>query len=171
MLLGNVQAGANVQLLNAPFHVVAEVLSVGSGSVTVECKGKRTQWSPSTHVKVVEKPSKISAQNASECPVDVPESKSRKTTHPDKPKAETPPKKAPKGKDIFGVTNGSQAAQANIVLLKLKKNVTIEMVVTENSSLIRSNVRSHFDRMAKDGLIDLKIKNDIRYYSVKKEKK
>ncbi len=171
MRLGNTQVGSVVQIADMSRCTIATVLAVGIGSVTVELNGRRVQWSPDTLVDMVEKPNKISAQNASECPADIPETETRTNAHPNKPKAETPPKKAPKGKDIFGVTNGSQAAQANIVLLKLKKNVTIEMVVAENSALIKSNVRSHFDRMAKDGLIDLKVKNDIRYYSIKKEKK
>lgn len=171
MRLGNTSVGNDVQLDDKSGGTIATVLAIGTGSVTVEHNGRRTQWSPDTLVNVVKKPRKISAQNTPECPADVPEQETRKTARPDKPKAETPPKKAPKGKDIFGVTNGSQAAQANVVLLKLKKNVTPEMVVAENSSLNKNNVRSHFDRMAKDGLIDLKVKDNIRYYSVKKEKK
>lgn len=166
--------------------VYATVISIGVGSVTVRPGNGTTQtnWSRGTMVVVM--------AEAPESPAPA-----LKTTAPTKPRTEAPeapakprkrlklatnaeaPAEAPEapakpkggGKDIFGVKLGSAAALANEILLELKKDVTPEMCVKKNRTLVVSNVRSHFKRMANDGLINMRSEGSGRaavlYFSIK----
>jgi len=155
---------------------VAKVLTVGSGSVSVQIiGGQQTLWSPQTpvHYWVSPHPPDTPAPLPESKP-DNPANKPAKTTEPGTPEATvkrsavvSDDKPKPAGKDQFGVKVGSAAAAVNLILLEYKKDVTVDMIVTKNKSLIRSNVLSHLKRMAKDGLIKMRTtgeKKEIQYY-------
>lgn len=164
--------------------VVATVVKVGAGSVTVLMGSVNTVWSPNTNVIRMSQAGVTTKDSLAPAPVrsgDKPptlkatETEPRAQQSPAKPsKAHKPAPAGPKNpgrrKDIFGVTIGSAAARVNELLLELRKDVTVEALIKRDKSLVRGNVLSHLKRMAKDGLIDSTTKDKELLFSLRSEK-
>ena len=165
--LRHIAEGTFVRVIGSP--TIARVLRQNSGSVLVELGNNKITWSQDAQVTAVPqagsqapsvlpdvKQSGLKAIDKEPAPVAV--VRARKPPKPPTPKA------PPKGKDQFGVTMGSAAAKTNEILVGLKSDVTVDAILAKDKTLVRSNIKSHLRRMARDGLIQQRSGKDNELY-------
>ena len=119
-------------------NLIGQVMKHTAGATTVLTnQGKRTSWSHMTPVSL-HIPQPIEKEEEDDSPTLV-------------VKEFVLPK--PKGKDAFGVSLGSKAADVNEYIFQKKRGIRVDKVHLNVEGTVKANVKSHLRRLAKDGFL------------------